>query len=128
MRKVANYVALFVLAVSVASLFKGGGGIPILDPTPEVDRVVYVYEIRDGAVPPAVLAGINELKRSGIDASSWEDDVRDADGEIPDQYRGAAAAASETGTPVLVALAGDEVVRTVKAPTEKAQVLGVINE
>jgi hypothetical protein len=79
---------------------------------PEVvkpDRVVYVYEQRDGSIPPAVAAGLDKLNRAGIDASPFEDDSTDGDGDVPEQYVKPLDAARLAGLPALVVMGGGKV-------------------
>jgi hypothetical protein len=125
-----------ILIVAVAFLLFQGKGcpqLPIPQPQPPdppvpvvvIDRVTYVYEKDQGPVPPGVSAGLlalNADKARKILASEIDDDVRDADGQIPDQYAVALAKAAEVGTPVLVVQAGTTVVRTTK-PTTLQEVL-----
>jgi hypothetical protein len=68
------------------------------------DQVVFVYEQRDGSVPPAIAAALDKLNRAGIDASPFEDDSTDGDDDVPEQYKVALDAARLAGLPALVVL------------------------
>lgn len=97
-----------------------------LEPLPgpiTVTAVTYVYEKDDTAVPSAVLAALDELNRKGIRATNFEEDTKDADGQVPAQYQVALPAAHQAGLPALVVQAGDEVVRVVTAPQTREQVM-----
>jgi len=53
-------------------------------------------------------------------------DTVDGDGEVPDQYKVAAAAAKEAGMPALVVVAGDKALRVVKDPETQAEVMEAV--
>lgn len=94
---------------------QGGDGIPSFTPAPTATAVTYVYEKDNGKVPPAVVSALNELNRGGaLDASIFEEDTRDGDGDVPDQYKAPLAAATEAGSAALVVTAGDKVLKVVK--------------
>jgi len=100
--------------------------VPPVDPDTKVTTVTYVYEKDETAIPSAVHAALNRLNRErGIVATVFEQNTFDGDDQVPDQYAAALAAAKEKGLPCAVALAGDKVVRTAKAPTTEAEVLEV---
>ena len=88
-----------------------------------VTAVTYVYEKDDGDVPVAVRVAFDLLNRKGITANPFEDDTRDGNNEVPDQYKVALEAANKAGLPSLVATAGQKVIRVVKAPTKVEEVL-----
>lgn len=88
----------------------------------QVTAATYVYEKDNGGVPSAVHAALAELNSKGLRATTFEEDTTDGSGEVPSQYRVALAAAREAGLPALVVLAGDKVLRTVKAPKTFEQV------
>lgn len=101
---------------------------PVTPPTPPgptdpVTAVVYVYEAREGGIPPAVGAALSELNTATLRATSFEDDTTDATNNVPDQYKAPLAAAREAGLPALVVMAGEKVRQVVKAPTTREQVL-----
>lgn len=100
----------------------GGCTLPSFVAPAKVDRVTYVHNKKD-VLPSGVMAALNELNAKGILATSFPDDTTDGNGEVPDQYKIALPAAKASGIPSLVVQAGDKVLRTVKAPTTKAQVL-----
>lgn len=81
------------------------------------DRVVYVYEQRDGSIPPGVQAGLNQLNRQGIEATPFEQNTTDGTGEVPEQYKLALAAARDHGLPALVVLGNGKVLKVIIAPT-----------
>jgi hypothetical protein len=84
---------------------------------------VYVYEKDATAVPTGVVVGLNLLNRDrGIVATLLEADTTDGDGEIPDQYRPALAAAKDRGLPALVVLSGSTVLSIVQAPADSDSV------
>jgi hypothetical protein len=88
---------------------------------------VYVYEKDMTAVPTGVVVGLNLLNRDrGIVATLLEADTTDGDGEIPDQYRPALAAAKDRGLPALVVLSGSTVLSIVQAPADSDAVTGAV--
>lgn len=97
-----------------------------VEPTPSIDKATaatYVYEKDEGAVPSGVLVGLDRLNREKkITASAVDVDVVDGNGETPDQFKAAFAAAREHGLPVLIVTAGDKVIRTVAKPATESQV------
>ena len=101
-----------------------------VDPTDpddlKVTRVVYIYEKDDTAVPPGVLAALDELNRDGIQATTFEEDTKNSEGEVPLQYRSALMEAQRIGLPSLVILSKDTVIRTLRNPLIKEQVLEVV--
>lgn len=101
-----------------------GGSLPIPGAT-KPTAVTYVYEKDETTVPNAVLAALDKLNRQGINAANIDKDIVDGAGEVPDQFKAAIAAAKEAGLPVLVATAGDRVVRIVKDPKTEEAVLQV---
>jgi len=118
---------LFIAAMLWALFHALGDKIPtIVPPTNNVTAVVYVFEKDDTAVPGAVSFAMDKINRDGIEATIFDDDIVDGTGEVPDQYKIALAAAREAGMPVLVVLAGDKVVRVVKAPTTEQAVMEAI--
>jgi len=104
--------------------------IPWLAPAltaPAVTAAVYVYEKDQTAVPTGVVVGLNLLNRDrGIVATLLEADTTDGDGEIPDQYRPALAAAKDRGLPALVVLSGSTVMSVVQAPADSDAVTGAV--
>ncbi len=112
-------LGLVVGAVGSRCDFTPGPEVPVVvEPAkPKADRVVYVYEQRDGSIPSAIAAGLDKLNRQGIEATPFEDDSTDGDNDVPDQYRVPLKAATDAGLPVLVVLAGDEVLKVVKVQT-----------
>jgi hypothetical protein len=97
-------------------------------PTPPVTTkataAVYVYEKDETAVPSAVLAGLNRVNREQkIRATLFEDDSVDGTGDVPEQYKTPLAEARKVGLPALVVMAGESVLRVVKAPTTEAAVV-----
>lgn len=80
---------------------------------------VYVYEKDSAAIPPGVTIGLDRLNRERhVLATLLEDDTTDGDGDVPDQYRAALAAARGRGLPALVVLSGSTVLAIVQAPTD----------
>ena len=123
-RKRNPYATFVVLAFAGWLMFGGDVGGCNLNPLApaKVDRVTYVHNEKD-VLPSGVMAALNELNAKGILATSFPDDTTDGNGEVPDQYKIALPAAKASGIPSLVVQAGDKVLRTVKAPKTKAQVL-----
>jgi hypothetical protein len=96
-------------------------------PAPVVTAVAYVYEKDQTAPPVGVQTGLNRLNREKkIVATLFEEDTVDGNGETPDQYKAALAAAREAGLPSLVVSNGSVVLKVVKAPTTEEHVLGAI--
>lgn len=93
---------------------------PIIKPT----LCLYCHEKDDGAVPSGVSAALDEINRKhGVRANVFENDTTNGDGEIPEQYRGAVKAAREAGLPCLVVMGGDVVLKIMRAPKTKEEVL-----
>jgi len=96
---------------------------PPVTPT-KIDRVTYVYEKDETAVPREVGAALTKISQAGtIFATEFERDGKTGLDEIPVQYRIALEAALKAGLPCLVVQSGDTVVRTVKAPRTEAEVM-----
>jgi hypothetical protein len=96
----------------------------------DLDQVVYVYEKDDGPVPRPVAGALMEINLNEalkIEATEFESDTVDPDGDVPEQYQAALAAAKEAGLPALVVLAGDRVVKVIKDPSTMEQVMESIN-
>jgi hypothetical protein len=96
----------------------------------DLDQVVYVYEKDDGPVPRPVAGALMEINLNEalkIEATEFESDTVDPDGDVPEQYQAALAAAKEAGLPALVVLAGDTVVKVIKNPSTMEQVMESIN-
>ena len=96
----------------------------------DLDQVVYVYEKDDGPVPRPVAGALMEINLNEalkIEATEFESDTVDPDGDVPEQYQSALAAAKEAGLPALVVLAGDTVVKVIKNPSTMEQVMESIN-
>ena len=91
----------------------------------KVTAVTYVHDEK-AAIPSGVLAAIAEINTRGIIASNFPDDATDGDDQVPDQYKVTLPVAKAVGIPSLVVQAGDKVLRTVKAPTTKQQVLEAV--
>ena len=114
-------MALLALA---AYLLFGGGSIPGL--STKATAATYVHDEKAN-IPSGVLSAIAELNtRPGFIASNFPDDATDGDGDVPEQYKVTLPAARAAGLPALVVQSGDKVLRTVKAPTTKAQVLEAV--
>lgn len=97
-----------------------------LPTTQQVDRVTYVYEKDEGGVPPNIQAALMNLNEGGkVIATEFEEDIVDGDGQVPDQYKIAAEAAKEAGTPCLVVQAGERVV-DVLPTTDKTTIAEVM--
>lgn len=111
------WLAILVVLVLVRSR---GCELPNVVAPSKVTAVVYVHAVK-APIPDAVSAALSKLNEQDILATHYAKGTTDGPGEIPDQYKAAVAAA--TDLPSLVALAGDRVVRVVKAPTTEEQVL-----
>lgn len=106
-----------------------GVGPPIDPPQPTiVDRVTYVYEKDQTAVPREVAAALTKINASqvGIVAGEFERDSKTGLDQVPEQYRTALAAALKAGLPCLVVQSGEAIVRTVQNPTTESQVTEAI--
>lgn len=119
MQNLTTTQKLLILALAWFLLSGGSvGGKP--------DLVTYVYEKDDGAVPAYVASALSKINEQGINANPVDDDTRDGDGQIPDQYKAAFEAASKDGTPLLVSTSKGKVLRKVKSPKTEDEVLGVV--
>jgi len=114
-------ISLALAAAFMWLLWDGGCSVNPLMPV-KIDRVTYVHDEK-AALPSPVLAALAELNTQGIIATAFPDDATDGSGEVPDQYKVTLPAAKASGIPSLVVQSGDKVVRVVKSPTTKAQVL-----
>lgn len=108
-----------------------GAPAPGPDPPPVVvtpgTAVTYVYEKDDGGIPSGVSVGLDRLNRERqILATPFEEDTTDGDGDTPDQYKAALAAAQQAGLPALVVTTGDTVLKVVPDPRTAEQVFEAI--
>jgi len=117
---------LAVILLAGWLMFGDGGGcnLPLIAPA-KITAVTYVHDEK-AVIPAGVSAALNELNAQGIVATAYPDDATDGDDQVPDQYKLTLPAAKATGIPCLVVQAGDKVLRTVKGPTTKEQVLEAI--
>lgn len=111
------------LLILLAAWLLLSGKLPSISAPSKVTAAVYTYEKNDGGIPPPVSAAINTLNRQGIVATHDEVDTTDGDDQVPDQYKVSRPAAVAAGLPALVVMAGDKVLRTVKAPKTEVEVL-----
>jgi hypothetical protein len=120
-------VTLAVLALAGWLILGDGQGCssPIIAPA-KPTAVTYVHDEK-AAIPSPVLAALAELNTKGIIATAFPDDTTDGDNDVPEQYKITLPAARAVGIPALVVQAGDKVIRTVKAPKSKAEVLEAAN-
>jgi hypothetical protein len=93
----------------------------------------YLFDKSQNPVPAKVAAALAEINKATVDGGStkiladeFEVHTTDGTGEIPDQYKVALSEANKIGIPCLVVMAGDRVLRTVKAPTTKEEVLNAV--
>lgn len=94
-----------------------------LPSTQGVDRVTYVYEKDEGAVPRPVSYSLAELNKiGGIIATELEVDQETGIGGIPTQDKIAVDAAKAAGLPALVVQQGGAVVNLFKSPQTVADV------
>lgn len=98
-----------------------GGSLPIVAPA-TVTAATYVHDEK-AVIPSGVLAALNELNAKGIVATAFPDDATDNEDQIPDQYKHTLPAARAAGIPALVIQSGDKILRTIKAPTTREQVI-----
>lgn len=91
--------------------------------TSGIDRVTYVYEKNEGAVPRPVSYSLAELNKiGGIIATELEVDPETGLGGIPTQDKIAVDAAKTAGLPALVVQQGEKVVNVAKSPLTVADV------
>lgn len=123
MKPVALLAAsLLLLSLSLPRPGVGGGAAH-----GPASAVVYVYEKDATRVPPGVTAGLARLNRDRqIVANLLEADATDGDGQVPDQFRPAVAAARGRGLPALVVLSGSTVLSIVKAPADADAVVRAV--
>lgn len=127
-----KYIKLILLAVGALLVASGprieGCPIPGLTISDRPDAAVYVYERNSGGVPSGVSAGIGYLNtlEPPILATTLVVTATDGTGDVPEQYKVPFAAAKEAGIPALVVTAKNKVVRTVKSPVTKTQVLEAV--
>lgn len=113
-------IALMLIGILLMLTSSGSGPSPF-SPN-KVTSVTYVHDEKF-PIPSGVTAGLSELNMKGILATDYPDDVTDGDDQVPNQYKVTLPAAKAVGIPALIVQAGDKVLRTVKAPTTKEQVL-----
>ena len=115
-------IGAIIAGFGVFLLFSGGGSLPFAT---KATAATYVHNEK-AVIPAGVSAALNELNASGIMATAFPDDATDGSDDVPEQYKATLPAAKAVGIPALVVQAGDRVLRTVKAPTTKAQVLEAV--
>jgi hypothetical protein len=116
-----NWAYLPLLLAAMVLVFSDLPSVPWLPSiTTKATAATYVHKVKT-PIPDAVSAGLSKLNDKGITATHYAKDTTDGAGEVPDQYKAAAAAATEL--PSLVVQAGDRVLRVVKSPTTEEQVL-----
>lgn len=95
-------------------------------PSSKVDRVSYIYEKDDGAVPPPIQYAMRELNKLAIIATVFEIDSTTGLDAVPTQDAIAVAAARNAGLPCLIIQQGQTVVKIVKAPTTVTHVADAV--
>jgi hypothetical protein len=122
------YTVIGIVGI-VYILLNNGVGLP--GTTGQIAQVVYVYEKDSNPVPRPVagaLMAINADEESEIEATEFEEDTVDGDGDVPEQYEAALKAARESGLPALVVLDADgRIIRVVSSPTTEEQVMEAID-
>lgn len=90
-----------------------------------ITAATYVYEKDEsGGVPPGVQFALREINEAGkVKSAAIDDDVTDATGNTPPQYKIAVETAKKAGLPALVVQADERVVKTVSAPLTAEQVM-----
>ena len=111
-----NHGILLILLLLILS--QAGGMVS----TTGVDRVTYVYEKNDGAVPRPISYALRKLNEQKILATELEVDPENGLGQSPTQDQIAVDAAKGAGLPALVVQSGATVTKIVKAPTAVQQV------
>lgn len=102
--------------------------IPPVDPTVRPNRATYIYESRQGAPPPPVLAALSKLNvPGGFVASAIDQHVLTGKGQIPVQYYSALEAAKKAGIPCLVIESASGVLRVVKSPQTAKDVTDAVS-
>jgi hypothetical protein len=122
MSNLTTFQKLVILLVVWLLLNKGITS-PTLSPG-KADRVTYVYEKGDTAIPSPVESAIDKLNQRNILATKHEVDTKNGPGEVPAQYKIAVAAAKEL--PSLVVQAGEKVLKVVKDPKTEEDVLQAV--
>lgn len=130
MNRKFDWLDIACLVLAAWLLFGGAKGCDFdwpdwLPVTTKATAATYVHDEK-AVIPSGVMAALNELNARGIIATAFPDDATDNDDQVPDQYKVTLPAAKAAGIPSLVVQAGDRVLRTVKAPTTKAQVLEAV--
>ena len=92
-------------------------------PAVKILRATYVFEKDDGGVPSGVRTALDKLNRQGIIATDFEDDTKDASGDVPEQYKIALAEAQKASLPAFVVEGDNGKVKVVKKPTTEAECL-----
>lgn len=93
------------------------------DPTVKVARATYVYERRQGSVPPPVLVALDKLNRAGVVANPIDQNVISGKGQAPAQHAVALSEAAKAGIPCLVVEYTSGPPKVLKSPTTEAAVL-----
>lgn len=122
-KQIENFL---LLSVALLLLYSGVGGGCTPSFSSKITDAVYIYEKDSGSVPPAILAGLSELNKKGVLATTFEQDTLDGSQQVPDQYRVALEAAKKEGLPALVFSSSGRVVRVLKNPNTQEEILKVV--
>ena len=127
--KVLDVTGLLLSFVGVWLIFSGGGALPFV-PT-KGSLVVMLYEADHGPLPPYALGAANELTAAGRDVRTTDDDVLTGLGTVPAWLgpaleKGRAIMGSGQVDDALVLLSGERVVKAIKLPATKAEILEAV--
>lgn len=124
---------LVLVAAGVAAWFVLGGRLPeVVTPGPTTPpMIVMLHESARGNLPPYALGAANELTAAGRDVRTPDDDDLNGLGEVPAWLKpalvpGRAIMGPEQIDDALILLDGERVVKAVKLPANKAEILEAV--
>lgn len=113
-------------------IFAGPKGctVPSIVPS-KPSLIVMLYEAEKGPLPPYALGAANELNAAGFEVRPADDDELTGSGEVPAWLKpalepGRAIMGSEQNDDALIVLAGDRVLKAMKLPATKAEILEAV--
>lgn len=132
--KKVRWFGLVLVAAAVVLLLQGGSwslpfAIPSTPSTPPL--IVMLYEADHGPLPPYALGAANDLNAAGREVRMVDDDLLNGTGEVPAWLRpavepGRAIMGSGQLDDALVLVSGERVIKSIKLPASKAEILEAV--